>query len=153
MAQDSNEVHSDSSCSSIDDDTLQNEYNKLCELSLKIINKNKFLRTKKKFLENEVYELKEKAKRLEKSKTIDTVCTSCQEFKLEIERLKITPEDLIKQTTKFKRFDKIISYADEIMKLQKSPFDKTGLGFMKSGTLTSLTEQAEEAQETIQQPQ
>ena len=64
MAQDSDEVHYDSSCSSIDDDTLQNEYNKLCELSLKIINKNKFLKTKRKFLENEVYELREKAKRL-----------------------------------------------------------------------------------------
>ena len=64
MAQDSNEVHSDSSYSSIDDDTLQQQYNKLFELSLKTINKNKFLKTKKKFLENEVYELKEKAKRL-----------------------------------------------------------------------------------------
>ena len=73
MAHNSNEVLSDSSYSSIDDDTLQNEYNKLCELSLKIINKNKFLKTKKEFLENEVYELKEKAKRLEKSKGIDTV--------------------------------------------------------------------------------
>ena len=42
MAQESNEVHSDSSCSSIDDDTLQKEYNKLCELSLKIISKTNF---------------------------------------------------------------------------------------------------------------
>jgi NAD+--asparagine ADP-ribosyltransferase len=82
MAHDSNEVLSDSSYSSIDDDTLQKEYNKLCELSLKIINKNKFLKTKKEFLENEVYELKEKAKRLEKSKGIDTSCKSCEELKL-----------------------------------------------------------------------
>jgi hypothetical protein len=37
MAQDSNEVYSDSSCSSIDDDTLQKEYNKLCGLFDKII--------------------------------------------------------------------------------------------------------------------
>ena len=90
MAQDSNEVHSDSSYSSIDDDTLQQQYNKHCELSLKFINKNKFLKTKKEFLENEVYELKEKAKRLEKNKNVDTTCKSCQEFKLEIEKLKIT---------------------------------------------------------------
>jgi tellurite resistance protein len=128
---------------------LQKEYNKLCELSLKIINKNKFLKNKKKFLENEVYELKEKAKRLEKSKTIDTVCTSCQEFKLEIEKLKIKQDDLIKQTPKFKRFDKSISCADEIMKLQKSPFDQTGLGFTKLETLSSLTKQGEKAQEII----
>lgn len=148
MAHDSNEVHSNSSCSSIDDDALQKEYNKLCELSLKIINKNKFLKAKKEFLENEIYELKEKAKRLEKSKNIDTMCKSCQEFKLEIEKLKITQNDLIKQTTKFKRFDKSISCADEIMKLQKSPFDKTGLGFIKSGTSKSQTKQDEKAQET-----
>lgn len=150
MAHDSNEVHSDSSCSSIDDDTLQKEYNKLCELSLKIINKNKFLKTKKEFLENEVYELKEKAKKLEKSKSIDTMCKSCQEFKLEIEKLKITQNDLIKQTTNFKRFDKSISCADEIMKLQKSPFDKTVLGFLKSKTLKSQTKLDEKAQETNQ---
>jgi hypothetical protein len=66
------QVHSDSSYSSNDDNTLDQQYNKLCELSLKIINKNKFLKIKKEFLENEVYELKEKAKRLEKSKNIDT---------------------------------------------------------------------------------
>ena len=42
MAQDSTKVHSDSSCSFLDDDTLQKEYNKLCELSLKITSKNKW---------------------------------------------------------------------------------------------------------------
>jgi hypothetical protein len=148
MAHNSNEVLSDSSYSSIDDDTLQKEYNKLCELSLKIINKNKFLKTKKEFLENEVYELKEKAKRLEKSKGIDTPCKSCEELKLEVENLKITQNDLIKQTTKFKKFDKSISCADEIMKLQKSPFDKTGLGFTKIETSMGQMKQEKIAQET-----
>jgi hypothetical protein len=114
MAQDSNEVQSDYSCSSIDDDTLQKEYKKLFELSLKIISKNKFLKTKKKFLENEIYELQEKAKRIEKSKSIYTLCKSCEEFKLEIEKLKVTQNDLIKQTSKFKRFDKSISCADDV---------------------------------------
>jgi hypothetical protein len=148
MAHNSNEALSDSSYSSIDDDTLQNEYNKLCELSLKIINKNKFLKTKKEFLENEVYELKEKAKRLEKGKGIDTSCKSCEELKLEVEKLKITQNDLIKQTTKFKKFDKSISCADEIMKLQKSPFDKTGLGFRKVETVKGQTKQEKNAHET-----
>ena len=148
MAHNSNEVHSDSSYSSIDDDTLQNQYNKLCELSFKIINKNKFLKTKKEFLENEVYELKEKAKRLEKGKDVNTPCKSCEEFKLEIEKLKVTQEDLIKQTTKFKKFDKSISCADEIMKIQKSPFDKTGLGFTKEETSKSQVKSNEKSQET-----
>lgn len=93
-------------------------HHKLCELSIKIINKNKFLKTKKKFLENEVYELKEKAKRLEKSKN-DTTWKSCQQFKLEIEKLKITQDNLIKQNSKFKKFDQSICCADEIIKLQK----------------------------------
>ena len=76
------------------------------------------MKTKKEFLENKVYELKEKAKRLEKSKNIDTTCKSCQEFKLEIAKLKITQDSLIKQNSKFKKFDKSICCADEIMKLQ-----------------------------------
>jgi hypothetical protein len=106
------------------------------------------LKTKKEFLETEVYELKEKANRLEKSKDIDKSCKSCEELKLEIEKLRITQDNLIKQTTKFKKFDKSISCADEIMKLQKSPFDKTGLGFMKLETSKSQTKQEKKAQET-----
>ena len=148
MAHNTNEVLSDSSHSSIDDDTLQNQYNKLCELGLKIINKNKLLKTKKEFLENEVYELKEKAKRLERSKNVNISCTSCEEFKLEIEKLKVTQDDLIKQTTKFKKFDKSISCADEIMKIQKSPFDKTGLGFTKGETSKSQETSNKKSQET-----
>ena len=76
------------------------------------------------------------------------MCKSCEEFKHEIEKLKVTQNDLIKQTSKFKRFDKSISCADEIMKLQKSPFDKTGLGFMKLETSKSQTKQDEKTQET-----
>jgi hypothetical protein len=84
---------------------------------------------------------------LEKSKNIDTTCKSCQEFKLEIEKLKITQDSLIKQNSKFKKFDKSICCADEIMKLQKSHFDRTGLGFMKTGSISSLTKQGEKGQE------
>ena len=105
------------------------------------------MKTKKEFLENEVYELKEKAKRLEKNKNVDTTCKSCQEFKLEIEKLKITQDNLIKQNSKFKKFDKSICCADEIMKLQKSHFDRTGLGFMKSGSISILKKQGEKGQE------
>ncbi|GJY47319.1 retrovirus-related pol polyprotein from transposon TNT 1-94 [Tanacetum coccineum] len=108
MAQDSNEVQSDSSFynSSIDDDTLQTENNKLCELCLKIITKNKFLKTNREFLENEVYELKEKMKHLKKRKAIDEGCISCQGLGLEIEKLKLNQEMLIKQNSNFAKFEK-----------------------------------------------
>ncbi|GKA21143.1 hypothetical protein Tco_0701132 [Tanacetum coccineum] len=56
MAQSSNEVTLDSShcsdnASSLDDDNMQIEYDNLCEISLKIINKNKILKTKRDLLE------------------------------------------------------------------------------------------------------
>ena len=140
MANDTEEVHSDS-YSSIDDEILEVEYNKLCDVTLKIINKNKFLKTKTTLLENEVFWLKEKAIRIEKGKDSKETCVSCQELKLELETLRTTQEDLIKQNSKFKRFDKNISCADEIMKMQKLPHDKTGLGFMKLGTLSEYKEQ------------
>ncbi|GKA69353.1 zf-CCHC domain-containing protein [Tanacetum coccineum] len=59
MAQSSNEVipnsyyYSDNE-SSLDNDTMQIEYDSLCEISLKIINKNKILKTKRDLLERKI---------------------------------------------------------------------------------------------------
>ncbi|GJY51056.1 hypothetical protein Tco_0441903 [Tanacetum coccineum] len=61
MAHESNEVHSDSlyySSSSLDDETLHNEYNKLCKISLKI-------------------------KRLKNDKGLDVGCKSCLDLRIE----------------------------------------------------------------------
>ncbi|GJU53440.1 zf-CCHC domain-containing protein [Tanacetum coccineum] len=65
VAQVSNEVCSDSSYfsdenSSIDDLAIDNEYDKLCKMSLKIITKNKRLKAVRNNLENELSKLKEK---------------------------------------------------------------------------------------------
>ncbi|GJY72130.1 zf-CCHC domain-containing protein [Tanacetum coccineum] len=73
MAQSSNEVTLNSSyysdnASSLDNDSMQIEYDSLCEISLKIINKNKILKTKRDLLEKEILELNEKIKKLERSK-------------------------------------------------------------------------------------
>ncbi|GJS51510.1 hypothetical protein Tco_0624872 [Tanacetum coccineum] len=71
MDQSSNEVtlnssyHSDDA-SSLDNDSMQIDYNNLCEISLKIINKNKILKTKKDLSEKEILELNEKIKKLER---------------------------------------------------------------------------------------
>ncbi|GKC59978.1 hypothetical protein Tco_1087576 [Tanacetum coccineum] len=93
MAQKSNEVTLNSSyysdnASSLYNDTMQIEYDILCEISLKIINKNKGLKTKRDLLEKEVLELNEKIKKFERSKEIDIACKSCQELKLENAKLK-----------------------------------------------------------------
>ncbi|GJU09123.1 retrovirus-related pol polyprotein from transposon TNT 1-94 [Tanacetum coccineum] len=77
MAQSSNEVTLNSSyysdnASSLDNDNMQIEYDSLCEISLKIINKNKILKTKRDLLEKEILELNEKIKKLERSKEIES---------------------------------------------------------------------------------
>ncbi|GKE77844.1 zf-CCHC domain-containing protein, partial [Tanacetum coccineum] len=70
MAQSSNKVTLNSSCysdnaSSLDNDNMQIEYDSLCEFNLKIINKNKILKTKRDLLEKEVLKLNKKIKKLE----------------------------------------------------------------------------------------
>ncbi|GJW88061.1 zf-CCHC domain-containing protein, partial [Tanacetum coccineum] len=82
IAQASNKVCSDYSYfsdenSSIDDFTLDNEYDKLCNMSLKIITKNKQLKVARNSLENELSELKLKLSTLKKNKGVDLECTNC----------------------------------------------------------------------------
>ncbi|GJU04396.1 zf-CCHC domain-containing protein [Tanacetum coccineum] len=95
MAQSSNEETLDSShysdnASSFDEDSMQIEYDNLCEISLKIINKNKTLKTKRDLLEKEILELNEKIKKLKSNKEIDIMCELCQELNLENTKLKET---------------------------------------------------------------
>ncbi|GKB86325.1 zf-CCHC domain-containing protein [Tanacetum coccineum] len=76
VAQASSEVCSESSYfsdenSSIDDLVLDNEYDKLCKMSLKIITKNKILKATRNNLEKELSVLKEKVSTLEKNKGVD----------------------------------------------------------------------------------
>ncbi|GJR37911.1 retrotransposon ORF1 [Tanacetum coccineum] len=80
----SNEVLSDSlfySSSSLDNESRQNEYDKLCQISLRIINKNKHLKTKNESLKRNVSELKTKIDILEKVPvplTTELACSSEQ---------------------------------------------------------------------------
>ncbi|GKD96500.1 hypothetical protein Tco_1380397, partial [Tanacetum coccineum] len=104
MAQSSNEVTLDSSyfsdnASSFDDDSMQIEYDNLCEINLKINNKNKILKTKRELLENEILELNEKIKKLVRNKEVDIGCESYQQLPLENAKLKETQ-------VKFVKFDK-----------------------------------------------
>ncbi|GJZ90969.1 zf-CCHC domain-containing protein [Tanacetum coccineum] len=137
MAQSSNEVTLNSSCysdnaSSLDNDNMQIEYDSLCEISLKIINKNKILKTKRDLLEKEILELNEKIKKLERSKEIEMACKSCDELKLENAKLKETQ-------VKFVKFDKSANSLREMLNNQKSPSCKIGLGFDSDKASTSKT--------------
>ncbi|GJU36128.1 zf-CCHC domain-containing protein [Tanacetum coccineum] len=130
VAQASNEVCSDSSYfsdenSSIDDLTLDNEHDKLCKMSLKIITKNKRLKAIRNSLENELSELKLKLSTLEKNKGVDLECTNCQSFKTENEKLK---EEALKLT----KFEKSTYCLNEVLSNQKPSGDKLGLGFETS---------------------
>ncbi|GJX15170.1 retrovirus-related pol polyprotein from transposon TNT 1-94 [Tanacetum coccineum] len=127
VAQASNEVCSDSSYfsdenSSIDDFTLDNEYDKLCMMSLKIITKNKQLKVTKNSLENELIELKLKLSTLEKNKEVDLECTNCQSLKIENEKLK---EEALKLT----KFEKSTHFLNKMLSNKKPSGDKLGLGF------------------------
>ncbi|GJS76403.1 hypothetical protein Tco_0726284 [Tanacetum coccineum] len=130
MAHDSNEVIFYTlyyNSSTLDDETLQNECNKLCKISLKIINKNKHLKTKIELLDKEVFVLKERLKWLEKNKEISEECKSCID-------LRTKNESLALKLAKFKSSSHSLKEMIENQRLYK---DKKGLGFTEHKTSTS----------------
>ncbi|GJY14424.1 zf-CCHC domain-containing protein [Tanacetum coccineum] len=127
VAQASNEVYFDSSYfsdenSSIDDLVLDNEYDKLCKMSLKIITKNKRLKATRNSLEKEFSILIEKVSTLEKNKGVDLECVKCHMLKIENEKLK---EEAIRLT----KFEKSTHCLNEMLSNQKPFGEKLGLGF------------------------
>ncbi|GJX58975.1 retrovirus-related pol polyprotein from transposon TNT 1-94 [Tanacetum coccineum] len=127
VAQAPNEVCSESSYfsdenSSIDDLALDNEYDKLCKMSLKIITKNKRLKAIRNSLENELRELKDKLSILENNKGVDLDCAKCHTLKIENEKLK-------EESTRLNKFEKSTHCLNEMLSNQKPSGDKLGLGF------------------------
>ncbi|GKE17856.1 zf-CCHC domain-containing protein, partial [Tanacetum coccineum] len=127
VAQASSEVCFESSYfsddnSSIDDLVLDNEYDKLCKISLKIITKNKRLKATRNSLEKELSVLKEKVSTLKKNKGVDLECVKCHMLKIENEKLK---EEALKLT----KFEKSTHCLNEMLSNQKPSGDKLGLGF------------------------
>ncbi|GKD33127.1 zf-CCHC domain-containing protein [Tanacetum coccineum] len=130
LAQAPNEVCSESSYisdenSSIDDLALDNKYDKLCKMSLKIITKNKRLKATRNSLEKELNELKEKLSTLEKNKGVDLECTKCQLLKIENEKLK---EEAIRLT----KFEKSTHCLNEMLSNQKPSREKSNYGTASS---------------------
>ncbi|GJY27704.1 retrovirus-related pol polyprotein from transposon TNT 1-94 [Tanacetum coccineum] len=108
--------------SSIDDLVLDNEYDKLCKMSLKIIIKNKRLKATRNSLEKELSILKEKVSTLEKNKGVDLECKKCHMLKIENEKLK---EEALKLT----KFEKSTHCLNEMLSNQKPSGEKLGLEF------------------------
>ncbi|GJS80529.1 retrovirus-related pol polyprotein from transposon TNT 1-94 [Tanacetum coccineum] len=139
VAQASSEVCSESSYfsdenSSIDDLVLDNEYDKLCKMSLKIITKNKRLKATRDSLEKEISILKEKVSTLEKNKEVDLECVKCHMLKIENEKLK---EEALKLT----KFEKSTHCLNEMLNNQKPSGEKLGLGFNSFEASSSETKE------------
>ncbi|GJW88389.1 retrovirus-related pol polyprotein from transposon TNT 1-94 [Tanacetum coccineum] len=113
---------------------LDNEYDKQCKMSLKIITKNKSLKAVGNSLENELSELKEKLSTFEKNKKVDLECTKCQLLRIKNEKLK---EEAVKLT----KFEKSTQCLNEMLSNQKPPRDKLRLGFNSLETSTSGTKE------------
>ncbi|GJV38495.1 zf-CCHC domain-containing protein [Tanacetum coccineum] len=142
MAHDSNEVLFDTlyyTSSSLDDESLQNEYNKLCKISLRIINKNKDLKTKNEILDNEVCEFKERLKRLDKN---NEECKSCIDLCTEMDSL----------STKFAKFENSSNFLLEMIKNQRLQKHKKGLGFTEDKASTSGAKTVKMGQESTKVP-
>ncbi|GJV51229.1 zf-CCHC domain-containing protein [Tanacetum coccineum] len=120
--------------SSIDDLVLNNEYDKLCKMSLKIITKNKRLKATRNSLEKEISILKEKVSTLEKNKGVDLECVKCHMLKIENEKLK---EEALKLT----KFEKSTHCLNEILNNQKSYGKKLGLWFNSFEASSSRTKE------------
>nr|GEV94824.1 putative retrotransposon Ty1-copia subclass protein [Tanacetum cinerariifolium] len=122
VAQPSSDVSSESSYfsddnSSIDDLALDNEYDKLCKMSLKIITKNKRLKVTRISLENKLRELKDKLSTLEKNKGVNLECVKCHMLKIKNERLK-------EESIRLNKFENSTHCLNKMFS-----GDKLGLGF------------------------
>ncbi|GJS28893.1 hypothetical protein Tco_0489513 [Tanacetum coccineum] len=145
MTLDNNEVLSDTpyySRSSLDNESWQNEYDKLCKMSLRIINKNKQLKAKNEVLKKEVYELKTRVQQLERNKEISLECESCVNLQSKISSL----------TLNLASFKSSSSSLLEMLKMKKPPKDKHGIGYTEEIASTSNTKTKKLSPKNIKMP-
>ncbi|GJR25816.1 zf-CCHC domain-containing protein [Tanacetum coccineum] len=145
MALDNNEVLFDTlyySSSSLDSESLQNEYNKLCNISLTIINKNKLLKTKNEIVDNKVCELKSRIEQVEKNKEVSVECESCAKLYSKIESLYL----------KLAKFENSSHFLQEMIENQRTQKEKKGLGFTKDIASTNNTKTGKLSQESRKYP-
>nr|GEV99283.1 copia protein [Tanacetum cinerariifolium] len=102
MALENNKILFDTpyySSSSLDSKSLQNEYNKLCKISLRIINKNKHLKAKNELLNNEACALRKRLHQLEKYKEVSVECESYVDLRSKVcLKVKLEPDEWTKDS-------------------------------------------------------
>ncbi|GJT80964.1 hypothetical protein Tco_1055306 [Tanacetum coccineum] len=108
--------------SSLDNESRENEYDKLGQISLRIINKNKHLKAKNESLKKTINELKTKLDTLEKGKETSSNCDACNELRLEVNSLKL----------KLASFENSSSSLQKMVEMQKPSKDKCGLGYTET---------------------
>ncbi|GJU62466.1 retrovirus-related pol polyprotein from transposon TNT 1-94 [Tanacetum coccineum] len=121
----SNEVLSDNlyySSSSLDNESRENKYDKLGQISLRIIIKNKHLKAENESLKKTINELKTKIDILEKGKETSSNCDACNELRLEVNSLKL----------KLASFENSSSSLQKMVEMQKPSKDKCGLGYTET---------------------
>ncbi|GKC98392.1 zf-CCHC domain-containing protein [Tanacetum coccineum] len=129
MALDNNEVLSDTpyySSSYLDNESLQNEYDKLCKISLRLINKIRHLKTKNELLKNEACGLIKRVEQLERNKE---TCESCVNLESKVSSLLL----------KLASFESSSIFLQEMLEKQKTQKDKHGIGFTEDIAFTSNT--------------
>ncbi|GJV94713.1 hypothetical protein Tco_1546290 [Tanacetum coccineum] len=144
MALDNNEVLSDTpyySSSSLDNESWENEYDKLCK-SIRIINKNKQLKAKNEVLKREACELKAKVEQLERNKEISLDCESCVDLQSKISSL----------TLILASFRNSSLSLQEMLEMQKAPKDKHGLGYTEVIASSSSTKTKKSSPKNIKMP-
>ncbi|GJR17956.1 zf-CCHC domain-containing protein [Tanacetum coccineum] len=139
VAHASSEVCSESSYfsdenSSIDNLALDNEYDKLCKMSLKIITMNKRLKATRNNSENELRELKDKLSTLKKNKRVNLDCAKCHTLKIKNEKLK-------EESTRLNKFEKSTHCLNKMLSNQKPPDDILGLEFNSFEASSSRTKE------------
>ncbi|GJW73555.1 hypothetical protein Tco_0132925 [Tanacetum coccineum] len=110
------------SSSSLDNESRQNKYDKLGQISLRIINKNKHLKAKNESLNKTINELKTKLDILEKGKETSRNCDACNELRLEVNSLKL----------KLASFKNSSSSLQKMVEMQNPSKDKCGLGYTET---------------------
>ncbi|GJR87192.1 retrovirus-related pol polyprotein from transposon TNT 1-94 [Tanacetum coccineum] len=103
----------------IGDEHLKRDYHYAHSTSLRIINKNKHLKTKNESLKRNVSELKTKLDILEKGKEIINKCDVCDKLRVETDSLKL----------KLASFENSSSSLRKMFKMKKPSKDKCGLGY------------------------
>jgi hypothetical protein len=112
---------------------LENNFKHFCNIDSKIIFKNESSISVGNNFEKEII-LEDKMSRLESNIEIDLECKLCQYYKHEIK----TKNEKAKTLAKFENSSKSLEY---LLNIQKSFYDKTGLGFTANDPLTNTSKQ------------